>query len=111
MAMQEKQLGQARENSTNAASIYSPAASTTAIIKSLVVCNQSGARATFRIFLDDNGSTYDQSTAMFYDIPLPANTTIQIDTYWCMNNQSGNLAYRSSVANAITITVMGVEIV
>ena len=110
MAIQEKQLGQARENSTNAVSVYSPGASTTAIIKSIVVCNQSGAAATFRIFLDDNGTTFDQSTALYYDIPISADSTVQIDTFWPMNDATGNLAYRSSVANAITITVLGAEI-
>ena len=110
MAMQEKQLGQARENSTNAVSVYSPGASTTAIIKSITVCNQSGASATFRIFLDDDGTTYDQSTALYYDVAISADAVVQIDTYWPMNDANGNLAYRSSVANAITITVFGVEI-
>ncbi len=110
MAFQEKQLGQLRENTTNAASVYSLGASTTTVIKSIVVCNQSGAAATFRIFLDDDGTTYDQSTALYYDVPIGADTVIQIDTYWPMNDANGNLAYRSSVANAITITVFGVEI-
>lgn len=110
MAIQEKQLGQARENSTNAVSVYSPGASTTAIIKSIVICEQAGGAATFRIFLDDDGAVYDQSTALYYDIAITANSTTQIDTYWAMNNASGNLAYRSSVANALTITVFGAEI-
>jgi len=110
MALQEKQLGQARENSTNAVSVYSPGASTTTIIKSVVVCNQSAAAATFRIFLDDDGTTYDQTTALYYDVSIPADTTVQIDTYWPMNDATGNIAYRSSVANALTITVFGVEI-
>ena len=108
MALQEKQLGQVRENSTNAVTVYSPGTiSTTAIIKSIVVCNQSGISATFRIFLDDNGTTYDKSTALYYDIVIEADTTIQIDTYWTMNDSTGNLAYRSSSANALTITTHG----
>jgi len=110
MALQEKQLGQARENSTNAVSVYSPGASTTAIIKSIVVCNQSGAAATFRIFLDDDGTTFDQTTALYYDVTIAADTTIQIDTFWPMDTDAGALGYRSSVANAITITLFGVEI-
>ncbi len=103
----EKQLAQARENSTNAVSIYSPGVSSTVVIKSIVVCNQSGAAATFRIFIDDDGTTYDQSTALYYDTPIAANSSIQIDTFWPMSVSAGNLAYRSSVANALTITVFG----
>ena len=106
-----KQLAQARENSTNAVSIYSPAVNIkSAVIKTIILCEQAGAVATFRIFLDTNGTTYDQTTAMYYDVTLQANETMQIDTYWPMNDSTGNLAYRSSVANAITITVFGLEI-
>ncbi len=109
MAIQEKQLGQHRINSTTATSLYSPGANTTAIIKSIVVCNQ-GAAALFRLFLDDNGTTYDQTTALYYDVVIGAATTIQIDVFWPMNNSSGNLATRTSVANALTFSCWGVEI-
>lgn len=110
MAIQEKQLGQARENSTNAVSVYSPDPSVTAIIKSVVICNQTATDETFRLFVDDDGTTYSQSTALFYDVPIEANTTIELQVYWTMNNSSGNIAYRSSTANSITITVFGAEI-
>ncbi len=110
MALQEKQLGQARENSTNAVSVYSPAASTTAVIKTIVIANTSGSAATYRLFLDDNGTTYDASTALAWDVSLPADSVVQIDGMFPMNNASGNFAYRSSVANAITITLLGYEI-
>jgi len=108
--LQEKMLGQARENSTNAVSIYSPAVNVTAIIKSVVVCNQTGTAATFRIFLDADGTTYDQSTALFYDTDIGANVTTTIDSFWAMTDVAGNLAYRSGTANALTITVFGAEI-
>ena len=108
--MQEKELGQHRINSTTATSLYSPGASTTGIILSIVVCNQSAAAATYRIFLDNDGTVYDQSTALFYDISIPANTTDPLKGRWGMNNSSGNLATRTSVANAITFTAHGFEI-
>ncbi len=104
-------LGQARENSTNAVSVYSPPASTYTKITGITLCNQSGAAATFRLFLDNDGTTYDQTTALFYDVSLAINETLQIDVKWFMSYSAGNLAYRSSVANAITITVFGVELI
>ena len=110
MAFQEKQLGQHRINSTTATSLYSPGASTTAIIKSVVVCNQTASAATFRLFIDDDGTTYDQTSALYYDVSIAGNTTIQIDTYWPMNDANGNLATRTGTANAITFTAFGVEI-
>ncbi len=113
MATKRKVLAQARENSTNAVSVFSPTASTKikdeaeAEIDCIVVCNNTGNTPTFRIFLDDDGTTYDQSTALYYDVALAANETLQIDTKWPMNNAAGNLAYRSSAANEVTITVFG----
>lgn len=110
MAFQEKQLGQARENSANAVSVYSPGASTTAIIKGIIIANTSGSASTYRLFLDDDGTTYDESTALAWDILIAADSVVHIDTFHAMNNSSGNFAYRSSVANALTITLFGVEI-
>ena len=110
MAIQEKQLGQLRPANTTAASLYSPAASTTAIIKTITVANNTGSAATYRIFMDDDGTTYDQSTALFYDISLAANSTDVLDSFLAMNNSSGNLAVRVGTANAITFTAFGAEI-
>ncbi len=110
MALTEKQLGQARENSTNAVSVYSPGASTKTIIKGIFVANTSGAAATVRIFIDDNGTTYDKSTAIVYDVNIPVDSILNIDTFIAMNDSTGNLAYRSSVANALTISLFGAEI-
>ena len=78
MATKLKQLGQIRPANTTAVSLYSPGADTQTIIKSIIVCNTSGSSATFRIFVDDNGTTYDQATALFYDVALAANNTLQI---------------------------------
>lgn len=110
MAIQEKQLGQLRPANTTAESLYSPGASTTAIIKSIIVVNTSGAAATFRIFVDDDGTTYDETTAHYWDHPIAADTTVQIDTYWAMNDSSGNLAVRTDTNDAITFTCYGAEI-
>ena len=110
MSMQEKQLGQARENSTNAVSVYSPGVSTTAIISSIRICNNTGSARTFSLFLDDDGTTYDESTAIYFNAPLTANQTLAIDGFMAMNNSSGNLAYSASLAQAVTITVFGAEI-
>lgn len=112
MALQEKQLGQLRPANTTAASIYSPAISTTAIIKTIVVCctsTSSGAKQ-FRIFLDDDGTTYDESTALYYDVNISNRETVTINTFIAMDDSSGNLAVRTDTADALTFTVFGAEI-
>ena len=108
-----KILGQLRPADTNAASLYSPGANISAEITALLVCNQSGSVAAFRVFLDDDGTTYDQTTALFYDVSLGAGLTFKIPENgvagWGMSNPAGNLAVRSSVNDALTFTVFGRE--
>ncbi len=108
--MQEKQLGQTRPADTNAASLYSPAASTTAIIYTIMVCNTSGSATTYRVFCDDDGTTYDETSALVWDAAISANTSQIIEIKVSMNDASGNLAVRSGAANALTFTAFGVEI-
>ena len=105
-----KVLGQLRPANTSVASIYSPPANRAVEITAVLVCNQSLASATYRIFLDDDGTTYDQSTALYYDVTLATGTTSELSMLgWGMVNSAGNLAVRSSVASALTFTVFGKE--
>jgi len=105
-----KQLAQSRPSDTNAVSIYSPGADTESIIKSIVVCNTTGLAVTYRIFHDDDGTTYDESTALFFDVSLAANSTDTLELNLTMNDSSGNIAVRTGTANGLTFTVYGAEI-
>ena len=107
---QEKQIGQARINSTTATSVYSPGAGVTGLIKTIIIANQTGSVDSYRLFVDDDGTTYDQSTALFYDVPIDAYSTHLINTFIAMNDPSGNIAFRNATANALTITLFGAEI-
>lgn len=104
-----KQLGQIRPSDISATSLYSPPQGES-VVHSIVVCNTSGSDSTYRIFVSNTGSTYDETTALFWDIALPANTTDTLEVKICMNNVSGNLAVRSGNNNAITFTAFGEEI-
>lgn len=108
--MVEKVFGQARPLDLEPVSIYSPDTRIIGIIKTIVVCNLTAAAVAYRIFVDDDGTTYDQDTALAYDINILANTTEEWYGYYPMNNPDGNLAVRSSVAAALTFTAFGVEI-
>ena len=104
-----KQLGQLRPADTNAASLYSPASAVDAVVKSIIVANTSGVDASFRIFHDDNGTTYDETTALFWDTPITADDTLVLGPFAAMADDTGNLAVRSSVGNALTFTAYGSE--
>jgi hypothetical protein len=75
MALHEKQLGQRRDGDTDTHSIYSPAANVVGIVKTIVIANTTGSDATVSVFIDDDGTTYDQSTALMYEVSIAANST------------------------------------
>jgi hypothetical protein len=107
MAFTTKQLFQARENSTNAVSVFSPAANQEVEITRIVFANTTTSEVFIRLFNDDNGTTYDESTALIWDLRIPAGAFFPYCAGVDMSDSTGNLAYRSSVANAVTITGYG----
>lgn len=106
---QRLQLGQLRPADTNAASVYAPADGVQAKVAQIIICNTTGGAAAYRIFHDDDGSTYDQTTALFYDVSLAANTSEVLDMEIEMTASGGNLAVRTDTNDALTFTVYGEE--
>ena len=112
-----KQLGQALPADTNAVSLYSPGANVVAEITGLVVAVVTATSPTFRVFHDDNGTTYSTATALFYDAVARPNIAIYADAtsyipfdppIW-MADATGNLAVRTSAASEINFTLYGIE--
>jgi len=104
---EKKQLAQVRENSTNAVTIYT-ASGVTATVKTIKVANTTASIVKVRIFIDNDGTTFDESTAIAWDIEILPNNPWHIETNEIIND-GGSMGYRSSVANALTITVSGEE--
>ena len=102
-------LGQSRPANTTAVSIYSPVSGQHTKITRIVICNTASTTQKFRIFLHNTGTTYDESTALFWDIVTPTDTTVEIKAGWWLTNPSGNLAVRTDSASAFTFTVFGIE--
>lgn len=103
------QLGQSRPGNTTAASLYSPADGVQTKIVSITVCNTTASGAAFRLFHDEDGTTYDQTTALWYDAAIAANTTVELEIVIFMVGPDGNLAIRTDTADALTFTVYGEE--
>ena len=110
MATTIKQLAQSRPAGTTAASIYSPAASTETLIKTIIIANVSAGSMKYSLFVDDNGTTYDESTAIAWEVSLAKGNTIIIDGNIMMNDSAGNLAFKVDIASSATCTVFGTEI-
>ena len=105
-----RQLAQSRLSDTTATSLYSPADGMKTQITEVVVSNNTAGAIACRIFHDEDGTTYDQSTALYYDKSIGANDSLRIErANWWMSNSSGNLAGRSATGNALCFTVYGVE--
>lgn len=108
-----RQLAQVRPPNTNAMSVLSAGIKRKVVVTSVVLCNTTTAAATFSIFLDKDGTTYDQTTALFYGITLAANTTemIEFRAGLPMDPQTaGNLAIQIGTSSAITFTFNGLEL-
>lgn len=102
-----KQLAQARPTDTNTATLYNPTILTN--INTIIVSNTTGTAATYSIFWDNDGSTYDQSTALFYQVSLDANATDIIEFYrpLTMIDPAGNIGIQSGTSSAITYSLYG----
>lgn len=106
MTIEYDQLAQARENSINAVSVYSGVLDSE-IQCFISVCNTTSGNVNLRLFHDKDGTTYDESTALIWDIVIgPGEVFDRLKVF--MNSNTGNIAYRSSVANALTITIYGI---
>jgi len=115
LGFERKQLGQLRPSDTTVASVYSPGTDVVAQIWAIVVCNTSGGTATYQVFHDEDGTTYDETTALFFNVDLAmklsAVLTFGINDaggIW-MNDSTGNLAVQTGTGNALTFTVYGEE--
>jgi len=107
-------IGRLRPANTTAAALVTASANMRGVrlaVLRLVVCNTSGAAATFRIFHDDAGATYDETTALYYDCPIGPGQTVEIVTYSPSGGLSlkpgGSIGVRTSVDSALTFTAYG----
>ncbi len=101
-------LAQVRLATTTIQQIYNSPLGTLSICTSVIIVNTSGAAKTFRFCLDENGTTFDKSTALFWDTNIDKNQTIQIEWEVSLNHDgNGNIAFRTNGANDLTITLFG----
>ena len=110
-----KQLAQARPSGTGAVSAVLKGAKSKLLITSIIVCNTTGGSVNYSIYIDNNGTTYDQTTALFYACALAANTTVIIESIAGIpidrsTSAGGNLAVQTSSGSALTFTINGIEI-
>ena len=104
-------LAQIRPANTTAATAVTGSVQNTEITR-IVICNTTGTAATFRLFHDDDGSTYDQGSALYYDKSIAANDTFEWANESGMSGiaiaKDGTLGIRSGTADALNFSIYGV---
>jgi len=77
MANTLKVLGQSAPNATTNTDLYTVPGATSAVISTIVVCNRSTAGA-FRIAVRVAGGGIANEDYLYYDAPLPANSSVAL---------------------------------
>lgn len=89
---------------TSAATVYTVPAATTATVRDVLVCNETGSAATLTISIGTDGA----GKRICKDLSIPANTTWQLACGTVLAAAEVLQAY-SGTASALTLTVSGVE--
>ena len=109
MSAQGSQLAQTRPSGTTAGAAFTASIQTE--ITRIFITNTTGSGATFSIYHDDDGTTYDQTTALFYGVSIPANTTTEFSCNPGAGIQiraDGKLAVQSNTGSALTFSIYGI---
>jgi hypothetical protein len=70
--MAKKVLGQVNPSATTATTLYTVPSDKSAVISTLVICNQAATNATYRIAVRPAGATLAAVHYVAYDIPVGA---------------------------------------
>lgn len=108
MAFTEKQLGQGLLG-TAVVSLYTVPASTTGIVKNIVLTNGDSANRAATIWLVPSGAGESGTNVLINGASVPTNGVIDWEGFQPMN-ASGTIRGSASVDNQVTVTIGGAEI-
>lgn len=104
------QLAQMRPANTSTATAYTAKKQTE--VTRFVICNTTASPTTFSLYHDDDGTTYDQTTALVYSASVAANTTQFVDFFGTGSGifvtANGTIGVQSGTASALTFSIYGV---
>jgi len=108
--MQEKKLGQSQIANGSRTTLYTLAADTTAIVKTIIITNTTSIAATISIWDVPNAGSYGDANAILKDLNVPANDFVQIITYLPLSTAGDTIQSEAGTASSITINIYGAEI-
>lgn len=103
-----EQLAQSRPSGTSAVSVYTASHRTEFTL--IVVANTTGTAADFSIYHDDDGSTFNATTALYESVSLAANESLRLVFEvgsGIMVKQDGQIGVKTGTADALTFTFYG----
>ena len=109
MPVSNRVLGQAAPANTNNADLYTVPANTTAVASTLHIANVTNNNATFQVYVRIAGAAAANANAIAFNVTLGGNSFIAMTTGITLG--AGDIVtVRSSVANALTFTLFGVQV-
>jgi hypothetical protein len=78
MATAYKVLGQQNPSATTLTTLYTVPSLTSAVVSTLMVCNQAATNGTFRVAVRPAGAAIDPKHYLSYDTVVPANDSIAL---------------------------------
>jgi len=108
MAYSYKVLGQAIPAFNSNVDLYTVPASTSAIISTVNVCNQTTSNVTFRLSIRPAGVTGTSKHFIVYDSPIPAQDTMALSLGMSLGNTDVITAY--TFQGNVSFAVFGTEI-
>jgi len=105
-----KMLGQLRPADTTAATLYTKAQDSKVWLDQLFVCNTTAGAIACRVCVDEDGSTYDETTALYWDKSVGANDTLVVDLHAYLETDTGSVGVRTATGDALNFTLFGEEL-
>lgn len=103
-----RQLAQSRPSGTGAVTLLSPIDKNKYIVYSVLVANTTGGAVNVSLFHDNDGTTYDQTTALLYGKSIAANDYLFLEFREGLPLESAAaLGCQTSSASALNFTVYG----
>lgn len=100
-------IGQLRPSNTTAAAAYTKPVKKIPLVSSIFIANTTTASAKYSIYLDADGTTYNESTALFFNVELLANSTALVEFKGSIIIDGGSIGVKTDTANALTFTIFG----
>ncbi|MGE0373173.1 MAG: hypothetical protein AB7Q01_14995 [Gammaproteobacteria bacterium] len=104
-------LAQSRPPGATAVNAYSPPTSKIAVLSKVIIANTTGSAADASIYIDADGSTYDETTAILFGKSIGANDSESIEFEDGLElNEDGTIGVQTGTNDALTFTVLGREL-